>query len=435
MRRLTDHLFVISFDCLASQDIQKLKELPNFTELLKSASICEHVETIYPSVTYPCHASIVTGNYPNQHRVPTNTLLQPGKESPDWYWQRRHIQGTTVYDEAKKADMSTAALLWPVTAKANIDYHMPEIFANRPWHHQILTSLWNGSKKYQFDMNKRFGHLRNGLQQPELDDFVTASAVHTIKTKKPNLMLIHLVDLDSQRHRHGFSSEEADAAIRRHDERLGKILTALKESGLYEKTTIVALGDHSSLDHSKAVKLNVLFKESGLIEVTKRGKVKSWKAYCKSNDGSAYVYLKDKNDTGTKERVRALLHSLVMNGENGVEFVIDGEEAGRRGADEQAAFMLEARRGFYFTEHLEGNYIDVITEEDVASGKYTFASHGYSPTKDNYETIFIATGKGIKPNVEIPAMRLVDEGPTFARLLGLDLGKTDGKVIEQILQM
>ncbi|MBO1913585.1 alkaline phosphatase family protein, partial [Microvirga sp. 3-52] len=126
------------------------------------------------------------------------------------------------------------------------------------------------------------------------------------------------------------------------DARLGQILTALKDSGLYEKSTIVALGDHSSLDHSKAVKLNVLLIESGLIEVTKRGKVKRWKAYCKSNDGSAYIYLKDKSDTGTKERVRALLNSLVMNEENGVEFVIDGEEAGRRGADENATFMVEA---------------------------------------------------------------------------------------------
>ena len=60
-------------------------------------------------------------------------------------------------------------------------------------------------------MNRRFGHLRNGIAQPELDDFVTESAVHTIKTKKPNLMLIHLVDLDAQRHHHGFSSDEAHA--------------------------------------------------------------------------------------------------------------------------------------------------------------------------------------------------------------------------------
>ena len=207
MDRLTKHLIVISFDCLSTLDFPKLKTMPHFQELLKEASFCDKVESIFPSVTYPCHTSIVTGNFPARHGVVTNTLLQPGRPSPDWYWRRKHVKGTTLYDEAKKAGMTTAALLWPVTAKAKIDYHMPEIFANRPWHHQILVSLMNGSIRYQFDMNKRFGHLRNGIQQPELDDFVTESAVHTIKTKKPNFMLIHFVDLDSQRHRHGFSSE------------------------------------------------------------------------------------------------------------------------------------------------------------------------------------------------------------------------------------
>ena len=57
---------------------------------------------------------------------------------------------------------------------------------------------------------------------------MTESVVHTIKTKKPNLMLIHLVDLDAQRHHHGFSSDEAQAAIRRHDVRLGKICNSTK---------------------------------------------------------------------------------------------------------------------------------------------------------------------------------------------------------------
>lgn len=70
-----------------------------------------------------------------------------------------------------------------MTAKAKIDYHMPEIFANRPWHHQIAVSFMNGSKRYQLEMNNKFGHLRKGIAQPELDDFVTASTVHTIQTK------------------------------------------------------------------------------------------------------------------------------------------------------------------------------------------------------------------------------------------------------------
>src|SRR5690606_13989251 len=128
MERLTDHLLVISFDCLSSLDLPMLETLPHFQELLNKAAICRKVETIYPSVTYPCHATIVTGNYPNRHGVVTNTLLQPNRLSPDWYWHRRYIKGTTFYDEAKKAGLSTAALLWPVTAKAKIDYHMPEIF-------------------------------------------------------------------------------------------------------------------------------------------------------------------------------------------------------------------------------------------------------------------------------------------------------------------
>ena len=434
MTRLTDHLIVISFDCLSALDFPVLEELPHFRKLLKKASVCRNVETIYPSVTYPCHTSIVTGNYPNRHGVVTNTLLQPGRESPDWYWRRRHVKGTTLYDEAKKAGMSTAALLWPVTARAKIDYHMPEIFANRPWHHQIPVSLLNGGIGYQLALHKRFGHLRNGLAQPQLDDFVTESVVHTIRTKRPNLMLVHLVDLDSQRHHHGFSSSEAHDAIRRHDVRLGKIVAALKDSGIYDCATIIALGDHSALDHTKVVKLNVLFKENGLIQLNKKGKVMDWRAYCKSNDGSAYIYLKDQKDVRTKESVKALLHSLTMDEKNGVEFVLEGDEARRRGADEQAAFMIEARRGYYFTEHLAGEYIDLITAKNVKSGKYTRASHGYSPDKEQYKTVFIATGKGIKPNVDIKSMKLVDEGPTLAHLLGLSLGQTDGRVIEECIE-
>lgn len=431
MKRLTKHLIVVSFDCLSSLDFPLLKELPHFNALLERGSYCTHVETIYPSVTYPCHATIVTGKFPKRHGVINNTFVQPGKTSPDWYWERKHVKSTTLYDEAKRAGLSTAALLWPVTAKADIDYNMPEIFANRPWHNQIAVSLMNGTPLYQLDMNRKFGHIRNGLSQPELDDFVLKSTVQTIKDKKPNLMLIHFVDLDSQRHYHGFSSEEAMAALRRHDKRLGDITNALEEAGIYEDSTLIALGDHSALDESKAVKLNVLLKERGLISINKNGKVKDWKAYCKSCDGSAYIYVKDNKDTTTKRTVNQLLDRLLLDAENGIEQVLTGEEAGARGADPSCSFMIEALRGFYFTEGLNGAYIDTVTAEDVKAKRYTFASHGYSPEKENYHTMIIAAGKGIRENNVIPFMHLVDEGPTFARLLGVDLGDTDGKTIEE----
>lgn len=433
MKRLTDHLIVISFDCLSEHDVPLLRELPNFKAYIENSSYSTNVETIYPSVTYPCHATIVTGNYPNRHGIVNNTFIQPGKVSPDWYWHRKHVKGTTLYDEAKRAGFSTAALLWPVTAKADIDFNMPEIFANRPWHHQIPVSLLNGTPLYQLEMNSKFGHLRKGLSQPELDDFVLASSVETIKTKKPGLMLIHFVDLDSQRHMYGFSSDESRAALLRHDNRLGKIIAALKEAGIYENTTISILGDHSALDESKVIKLNVLFRERGLIQTNASGKVTDWKAYCKSCDGSAYIYLKNEKDDAVKNAVAELLRELQQDKRNGIESVITGQEANAKGADGSCFRMLEAALGFYFSEAIDGEYIEEVTEQDAKAKKYTFACHGYSPEKAGYHTVFFAAGKGIKPGIKIRSMHLVDEGPTFARLLGIDLGHTDGRVLDGIL--
>ncbi|WP_407644177.1 alkaline phosphatase family protein [Falsibacillus albus] len=424
-------LVVISFDCLSALDFPFLQELPNFREYLKGSAYCKNVETIYPSVTYPCHATIVTGKFPKNHGVINNTLIQPGKESPDWYWHRRNIKGTTLYDEAKKAGKKTAALLWPVTAKADIDYNMPEIFANRPWHNQIAVSLLNGSPAFQLDMNRRFGHIRKGLNQPELDDFVLESTVQTIKDKKPELLLVHFTDLDTQRHYHGFDSNEAKDAIKRHDIRLGRIISALKESQLYDDTILVLLGDHSALDESKVIKPNVFLKGTQMIKIDKNNHIEAWEVYCKSCDGSAYIYVKD-HRTDVITSLKSKLDLLVQDENNGIDKVYTGAEASKLGADPACHFMLEARKGYYFSESHHGNFIEEIKKEDVMARKYTLACHGYSPKKEGYATVFMAKGKGIRPDTAIPSMHLVDEGPTLAHILGLDLGKTDGRIIEEL---
>ncbi|MFP7296572.1 ectonucleotide pyrophosphatase/phosphodiesterase [Neobacillus niacini] len=436
MDRLTNHLIVLSFDCLSALDTPLLQTLPHFKTILENGAYVEKVDTIYPSLTYPCHTTIVTGNYPNRHGIVNNTLLQPGRTSPDWNWFRSLINGTTLYDEAKKAGLTTASLLWPVTGKANIDYNLPEIFPNRPWQNQILVSLRSGSPRFQWDLNKRFGHIRQGLNQPELDDFVLEAAVHTIQSKQPNLLMIHFTDLDTQRHDYGFASKEAIAAIYRHNDRLGRIVKALKQSGIYENSTIVALGDHSALDENKALNVNVLFHQHQLISINSKGKINNWKAYCKSCDGSAYIYVKDRNDLDTSKKVKTILESLLNDFAFGIEKIISGEEAALMGADPNCSFMIEAKKGFYFLEDYYGNYVKKITQEDVKKDKkYTLACHGYSPEKPEYSTIFMAAGKGIRPKTIVPHARLIDEGPTLARLLGLNLGDTDGDLIAQLLML
>ena len=47
----------------------------------------------------------------------------------------------------------------------------------RKWQNQILMNATNGPLFYQLDLNKRFGQLRNGIAQPQLDNFIQACKI------------------------------------------------------------------------------------------------------------------------------------------------------------------------------------------------------------------------------------------------------------------
>lgn len=434
MERISKHLIVISFDGLSTLDFEIIQSLPNFKKFIDEASYCKNVYSVYPTLTYPAHVTIVTGKYPKNHGIINNTLLQPGRRSPDWYWQRKYVRGKTLYDIAIDRGMKVAALLWPVTAKSSIQYNMPEIFANRPWQNQIMVSLFNGSPLFQISLNNRFGALRDGLKQPNLDNFTHKSLIYTIKEKKPDLILVHYTDLDTMRHHHGFNSKEAKEALKRHDRRLGDIIETLKENNIYDDSTIIALGDHSSIDEDKIINLNILLKQNGYIEMDTSGNITDYRAIVKTCDGSAYVYVKDIQNKKLIYEIRDLIDNF--NKEHKcIEAVLTRDEARGLGADPQCAMMLEANRGYYFLDHVEGEIIKNIEPHEAGRvPDVTNATHGYSPFKEEYTTVFMAAGCGIKKGAFIEKMNLIDEGPTMAKLLGLELKDVDGRVIEEIFE-
>lgn len=124
-----------------------------------------------------------------------------------------------------------------------------------------------------------------------------------------------------------------------------------------------------------------------------------------------------------------------LQSSGGIEQVYTGKEADALGADNHCFLMLEAKRGFYFTEYLTGELLETITKKDVEQKRFTLASHGYSPEKPQYGTVFIAKGNGIRDRVEVPKMELIDEGPTLARILGLRFDGVDGRVINEMLNL
>lgn len=430
----TPHLLVVSLDAVSSKDLTLLKTLPNFSKFLSQGALIERVHSISPTLTYPAHTTIVTGNYPIHHGIINNTLLEPSHSNPNWYWYAKAIKTPTLFDLAHKKGLTTCSILWPVTGCSQITYNLPEIFPTKKWHHQLIMSGLAGSLNYQLEILKKFGHLRQGTKQPYLDDFVMAATKYTLLKYKPDLICVHLTDVDTHRHYTGYSSESSIQALYRHDKRLGEIIETLKEAHLYDSTHLVLLGDHDQLPVHSFIRLNQYLLEKGFIRCNKKGRILSYDAIAKSCDGSSYIYLKDKHNLELMKQIQSLLNDLQSLPPYPIEKCLSGEEASSMGADDLCAFMLEAKEGYYFIDDLSGELIEPVHSENVGiMPHHVHSAHGYLTSKADYTTFFMASGPLIKPNFILPEGELVNHAPLLAYLLGLEFKNIDGHMEWKLL--
>lgn len=100
-------IYIISLDAFGASDLAYAKTLPNFKFLMERSAQVEKVETVYPSLTYMAHTSIMTGVYPNKHGITNNTYLQPQRKSPDWHWYAKDIKVPTLFDAAHEKGYKT----------------------------------------------------------------------------------------------------------------------------------------------------------------------------------------------------------------------------------------------------------------------------------------------------------------------------------------
>ena len=66
-------------------------------------------------------------------------------------------------------------------------------------------------------------------------------------------------------------------------------------------------------------------------------------------------------------------------------------------------------------------------------GRYfSVASHGHMPER-NETTTFFACGPSIQRGAVIPRTKMINEAPTMAAMVGLNMDKCEGHVIREIL--
>ncbi|OHD23021.1 MAG: hypothetical protein A2064_03185, partial [Spirochaetes bacterium GWB1_66_5] len=366
------------------------------------------------------------GAHPARHGILANSRFQPGRERPEWFWYRDALRLPTLYDRAREAGLSSASLFWPSAGRSGQRWVLPEILPGR-WKMSLAwRALCAGTPLFLLDMLRRYGSLLRGLDRYHLDNFTAAAAAHLARSGQADLLLVHLLDLDAVRHREGFQGPAIRRTLEEQDRRLGRILEAALRPDGWARTAFVVFGDHAFLDVHTAVNLNTALARAGLLTLDGRGRCRGWLAWANTAEGSAHLYLRDREDRSLRRRVKRWLDELRSDPGHGIEEVYRGAALRRLGLGRDIDFVLEARPGFYFSPLLR-----LEVSEPAPAGRR--ACHGYRPNREGYTSLLLAAGAGVRDGAELEEMSILDLGPTLAALLGLTLPDADGQARGELL--
>lgn len=391
-------------------------QIPTLEALMKKGATSDGALSVYPTLTYPSHTSMVTGVNPGKHGVVGNKSFDPYENDLDgWRWYAEDIKRDPIWRVASRAGYSVATIHWPVTVGAEVTWRVPEYWRAKNEQDKKLVRAVSTPGLLERVAEEKPDFWSRFVPPNVHDDALTDIAVHLIKKERPNLLLLHLVEVDGEQHGHGLFSKEALQAIENSDRQLGRIVEAIRHAGIENDTSIIVASDHGFMNAGMMVRPGVLLRQSGLVTM-KEGKVGEWKATMLNNSGHAYFYLNDPQDRATGEALRKLFESKSKEAMSGIGRIYSREEVVQFGGDPTAYLAVEASPGFQFGSGFAGEY--------NAPPVYK-ATHGYDPRRPELKASLIIAGPNVKHGA-LKAARLIDIGPTIASWLSLSLPNTDG---------
>jgi predicted AlkP superfamily pyrophosphatase or phosphodiesterase len=410
MAQTAKHVIFVTIDGLRPDFyLDREWQTPNLHALMKDGAYAKGVNSVFPSMTYPSHTTIVTGVQPVKHGVFYNSIFTPDGAQQQPYWQDSSIHATTIWKAAKEKGMTIASLYWPVSANAPVDYNIPDIGSlgdkvreqyslPEGFYAEVKKEVFGGADKIDAGKNQNVAKI----------------AAYVIKKSQPQLMTIHLFSVDHAEHVSGRHGAEVMEAVSDADAAVGIITDALKAAGIWENTVLFIGGDHGFYDVKKTVSPNVWLKEAGLMNDLKSG---DWKAQFNSSGGSAYLYLKDDSDQATLTKVKALLDAQPDTVKQYYR-LISKEQLTAGGFNPNVALAL--------TGEYDAAFSNASTGQALKNGKG--GTHGHFPDTKNIQTGLIVHGPGIRKGAVIEEMNLRDMTPVIVKLLGLTFPEVDGKI-------
>ena len=428
------HVVVVSVDALVYEDLETLSKLYALAPRWDKMARVDRVRSIYPTITYPCHSTMMTGVYPDRHHIVNNEAPILGVEHCLWQHFRSSVKAPSIFDAAKKAGLTTAAVFWPVTGKdPAIDYLVDEYW---PQHGEDSVTAFRDSGSSEEVIKKIVKPNLKYLEgkhrmHPYADAFVMGCAADMLRNFQPDLLMVHPANVDSARHASGLFTSAATNALYDTNLWLEELFKAAEDAGIYEDTNFFIVSDHGQIEIRRSVALNALLAEEGLLDVAPDGTLKDWTAFAKSGGTSALVYLKDPADQVAWNKTKIALEKLRDSEVCGIGEILTEAEARERyhlGGD--FAFVIETDGWTSFSTSWLKPVQKPLDNSDYRFGR---ATHGHEPEKGPQPTL-MAFGPDIQPGAHLDTARLVDEAPTFAHALGLTMPDTDGHCLTELFR-
>lgn len=424
------HVIVISIDGLPAYLFDDANvPLTTIRELAAGGVVAEGMTVSNPSVTWPNHTSLVTGMRPEEHGVLFNGVLErPGLGLPVKVDPRRDkadlVHAPTIYDILHARGLTCSGVNWPCTRNAatldNVLPDVPETFEHTaPQFRESLAAAGILSDEFIRNFPK--------LSPIARDRLWTQAACHVVRTRQPNLLLLHLLNVDAVHHKYGPQTWAGYSAVAYADACLRELLQAVDAAGIRDQTAVFVIADHGFISIPKTLRPNALLRQAGLLTV-EGNQIASARVHVIPEGGIGMVYL-TVPDTKAADRRKVI---ELFEKQEGISGVLTPEEFAAYGLPlpdeypQMADLILVAMDGYGFDATASG-------EDFVADSTATLGTHGFLSTNPRMNAIFVASGAGIRPGGKLGVIENIDLAPTVARLLGVDFPNVTGRVLQDIL--
>jgi predicted AlkP superfamily pyrophosphatase or phosphodiesterase len=418
------HLVIISIDGLRPVEYsQASSTMPALAAMARSGCASTGVTAEFPSVTFPNHTTMMTGQPPAVHGVVSNALLDPFNVTPGGlYYFAGQIHAPTLWDAVHEHGGSTAAINWPVTVGARIDYLIPDYkdFRNES---ELAMERVLSTPGLLADIELHTAPIQPG----SMDDAWRAhAAAYVFARYKPALLLLHLIESDEAQHEYAPGSPQAIQTLRHLDGLVRELREQVERAAGNESVTWLIVSDHGFQAYERMFHPLAALHSLGYLTYSRPGRLQDWHVEARLAGGSAALVARDPDDKEAIERTTAYFRFLATQPQFGIRRLYTREELARLNAFPDAFLAFDMASGFASGGNTDG---ELVTVEAGPHG-----AHGYDPANPNMRASFVLYGANVATCKSLDAGRVADVAPTAAALLGFEFPPSTGRVRTEAFQ-